>query len=98
LNGPYHGFLQSKNGTFITINGPGSPGGNTNGINEAGQIVGEYGTAGGNIRGFLLSQGNFVSFIYPGATLTRPWKITPDGQHIVGFYDDLHGFLLSRKP
>jgi hypothetical protein len=36
--------------------------------------------------------------MYPGATRTRPFKITPDGQHIVGFYDDLHGFALSRKP
>jgi uncharacterized membrane protein len=99
LNGPYHGFRRSKHGTFTTIDGPGSPGGNANGINSRGEIVGEYGMPGDPIyHGFLLSQGEYTAINYPGATITRAWKITADGQHIVGFYDDLHGFVLSRKP
>jgi uncharacterized membrane protein len=100
LNGPYHGFLRSEDGTFATIDGPESPGGNANGINTRGEIVGEYGHPAdpGVILGFLLVGGEYSTIRYPGASITRPWKITPDGQHIVGFYDDLHGFLLSRKP
>jgi hypothetical protein len=70
------------------------------GINPRGDIVGEYSVTGVTGRfGFLLRDGAYTMISYPGATIprTRPWKITPDGQHIVGFYDDLHGFVLSRK-
>ncbi len=95
----FHGFLRGTDGTFATINGPDVLGGNANGINLRGQIVGEYSVPGvPGIFGFLLSGGQYMSISYPGATLTRPWKIAPDGQHIVGFYNDQHGFLLSRKP
>ena len=70
-----------------------------NGINPRGDMVGEYSRPGVTQRfGFLLHSGQYTSISYPGATITRPWKITPDGQHIVGFYNDLHGFVLTRKP
>ena len=100
LNGPYHGFLRKNDGIFTTVNGPGVQGGNANGINTRGQIVGEYvdPAQAGVILGFLLVKGEYTTIRYPGASITRPWKITLDGQHIVGFYNDLHGFLLSRKP
>jgi uncharacterized membrane protein len=94
-----HGFLLCKDGSFTTINGPDVLGGNTNGINPRGDLVGEYSLSGVRF-GFLLQNGQYTSISYPGAnvTITRPWKITPDGQHIIGFYNDLHGFVLSRKP
>jgi uncharacterized membrane protein len=96
----FHGFVRSRNGTFTTINGPGALGGNANGINSRSWVVGEYSlpTAPGQVFGFLLAQGEYTLIDYPDATITRPWKITPDGKQIVGFYDDLHGFLASRKP
>ncbi len=96
----FHGFLMNREGTFTTINGPGALGGNANGINPRGWVVGEYSLPGGQGRifGFLLGQGEYTLIDYPDATITRPWKITPNGKHIVGFYDDLHGFLASRKP
>ncbi len=91
-----HGFRLGKDGTVTTINGPSAPGGNANGINPRGEILGEY-TASGIRYGFLLNGSEMISLSYPGAAITRPWKITPDGQYIVGFYNDLHGFVLSRK-
>jgi hypothetical protein len=67
-------------------------------MNPRGDVVGEYSVPGVSTRfGFLLRAGEYTSFTYPGAVITRPWKITPDGQHIVGFYNDQHGFVLSRK-
>ncbi len=93
-----HGFLLGKDGTFTSINGPGVPNANVNGINPRGDIVGEYSIPGVTGRfGFLLRQGEYTPISYPGAAITRPWKITPDGQYIVGFYNDLHGFVLTRK-
>ena len=92
-----HGFLLDIHGRFVTVNGPGALGGNASGINPRGDIVGEFYPTGLTV-GFLLSGGVSTPFSYPGATTTRPWKITPDGQHIVGFYNDAHGFVLSRKP
>jgi hypothetical protein len=95
-----HGFLLGKDGSFRKIDGPGVSNGSANGINPRGEIVGEY-RADASPRprfGFLLSGGQYTTIMYPGADITRPFKITPDGQHILGFYDDMHGFVLSRKP
>jgi uncharacterized membrane protein len=96
-NGPFHGFLLSRHGTFRTVDYPESSNGNVNGINDRGQLVGEVFVGVDTIQGFLLSKDMYSPISYPGATTTRPWKITADGQHIVGFYDDQHGFVLSRK-
>jgi len=96
--GPFHGFVLKRDGTFTSVDYPGSGNANTNGIGEAGQVVGEYVAADGRNYGFLLQGSEFTSFSYPGASITRPWRITPNGQYIVGFYDDLHGFVLGRKP
>ncbi len=96
LNYRFIGFLLKRNGTFTSL---GSPGGAThyaNGINSRGQIVG-----GGGPSAFLLSQGKYTSISHPDADgMILPWKITPDGQHIVGIYQVgtvNHGFVLSQK-
>ncbi len=95
-HGPFHGFLRKHDGTFLTL-----PRGQGDGINLLGQIVGPYWDDSGVCRGFLLSGGKSTSFSIPDATSTYPSKITPLGQHIVGFYNDQdgspHGFLLSRR-
>jgi probable HAF family extracellular repeat protein len=95
-------FLRRYDGTFAAIAVPGATGTSANAINPAGQIVGDYATGDGKQHGFLLSEGEFTLFDYPGAVKTWPFGISANGW-IVGFYDDSdtpsvrHGFLVSRK-
>jgi probable HAF family extracellular repeat protein len=71
------------------------------GINDAGQIVGEYSDASGS-HGFLLSAGKYTTLDDPSAggplSSTVAWGINNKGQ-IVGSYRDSanheHGFLYS---
>jgi probable HAF family extracellular repeat protein len=68
------------------------------GINDRGQIVGNYDDVSGITHGFLLSAGSFSTIDFPGALdLTAPSGITAN-REIVGFFDDgngaLHGFTL----
>ena len=57
------------------------------------------GQAGGNLHGFLLSNGTFTTIDVPGAIFgTVAFGINPPGD-IVGAYadsGDVHGFLLSK--
>ncbi len=67
------------------------------GINNSGQIVGEYYDAAGGRHGFLLSDGSYTTLDVPGARVTIAHGINDTGQ-IVGYYFDAtgtHGFLLS---
>ncbi len=86
--------------TFSRLAVPGSPssGGTVAfGINDAGQIVGDYIDAGGTFRGFLLSGGVYTPIDMPGAIATLPLGINDAGQ-IVGQYptgSGSGGFLLS---
>ena len=83
-------------GTFRTIDGRA-----VTGINDAGQIVGNYLDASGLAHGFLLSGDSFTIIDVPGADATAPFGINNAGQ-IVGFYatdptaPDLAGFLFSE--
>lgn len=111
-----HGFLLS-NGVFSTIDVPGAaqikgvpfefgPGLGTAafGLNQDGDIVGEYADSTKVAHGFLLHQGQFSSFDAPGAkqspgTETEPTQINSFGDiiggiHLAGFRSS-HGFLLS---
>ena len=64
------------------------------GINNAGQIVGEYDDSAG-IHGFLLSGGTYTAFKDPSApNFTEAFGINSAGQ-IVGDYVPGGGFLLS---
>jgi probable HAF family extracellular repeat protein len=67
------------------------------GINNAGQIVGEYIDDRGT-HGFMLTEGRFTTLDAPGATFTQAWRINDSGQ-IVGEYIGTNtqgkGFLLS---
>ena len=97
LNWHFIGFLLKRNGTFTSLGIPGASH-TANGINSRGQIVGR-----GGAGAYLLSQGEYTSISHPEAGgMIHPLKITPDGQHIVGIYEDvgghMHGFVLSRKP
>jgi hypothetical protein len=105
-----NGFVQvpfvSANGGFITIDDPSSNQGYTeaNGINDAGQVVGDYGVSipdpeGGNelqINGFLLNGAVFTTIDDPLGFSTTLTGINNAGI-IVGFYTDAsgisHGFV-----
>src|SRR6516162_887082 len=87
----------NSGGNFATL---AEPSGTTIafGINDAGQIVGEFEDANGHGHGFLYSGGAFTNFDFPSATDTFAFGINNAGQ-IVGQYVDAsghgHGFLYS---
>ncbi|MBZ5598738.1 MAG: DUF3466 family protein [Acidobacteriia bacterium] len=72
--------------TFTTIDVPGAVFTIANGINSAGQIVGNYGQSTSNdSHGFLLTNGTFAYFDYPAVPdFTVPLGIN-DGGLIVGY-------------
>ncbi|HEY2384260.1 MAG TPA: hypothetical protein VGK48_24055 [Terriglobia bacterium] len=93
-----HGFV-FKDGGFSTITFPGAAWTAAYGVNNAGQIVGGYGSNEFNGRhGFLRSGGRFSSIDFPGSNDTVARGINNRGQ-IVGDYQAAdgarHGFLLS---
>jgi probable HAF family extracellular repeat protein len=94
-DGLRHGFLLSQ-GTYTTLDPPGSTFTVAEGINNAGVIVGVYFDADGQRHGFFLSNGVYTKIDVPGSTATAVNSINAQGQ-IVGSYDDVnhstHGFL-----
>lgn len=67
IAGSPHGFLY-RNGTFSTIDFPQDSISNfAHGINDAGDIVGTFRDTSLNYHGFLLKQGQYTKFDYPGA-------------------------------
>lgn len=96
------GFLLSG-GTFSLIDVSGAQFTQAIGINDAGEIVGNYRDAGGVGHGYVLSGGGFRPFDFPGAVETIANGINSAGQ-IVGNYATaadaaaltIHGFLLSE--
>jgi uncharacterized membrane protein len=83
--------------TFTTIDFPGATYTIANGINNQGDIVGQYNDASGKSHGFLRHLGVFSSIDFPGALGTVANGINVGGD-IVGSYSigtaDSHGFLL----
>jgi probable HAF family extracellular repeat protein len=94
-----HGFLLDQ-GSYTTLDVPGSTWTHANGINDSGQIVGSYGD-GYTYHGFLLDHGSFTTLDVPGLPSTEALGISDSGQ-IVGYYDDAsggrHGFLATPVP
>jgi probable HAF family extracellular repeat protein len=86
---------------FRTIDFPGALTTQAFGINERGDVVGDYTDTSGNVHGFLLKKGKFSSIDYPGAILTSARGINDAGE-IVGAFstaDDpqgAHGYLLRN--
>ena len=80
--------------TFTQIDFPGSTYTAAYGINDAGQIVGEFGLE----HGFLKSGSSFTQIDFPGAAGTAAYGINDAGQIVGEFYDihgNEHGFLKS---
>ena len=93
------GFLLDQ-GKFTTINHPDAvletaP----YGINNRGQIVGGYDTAGFAVHGFVLDRGRYTTIDVPGASRTIALRINARGQ-VLGDYEDArggcHGYLLDK--
>jgi putative ABC transport system substrate-binding protein len=85
--------------TFTTIDPPASSEASAVGINDVGQIVGQYGFVlpKGDI-GFLLSGGSYTPIDPPSSTGASSATGINNGGQIVGFFSDSsanHGFLLS---
>ncbi len=77
--------------TYTTIDFPGAYVTSVNGINSAGDMVGDYIMApGGANHAFVLRGGQFTSFDYPGAGSTIAYNINDVGQ-IVGSANGVDG-------
>jgi hypothetical protein len=98
--GPQHAFMV-RNGTFSEITLPGFSGApvSANGINEQGDITGQF-TGNGIQQGFLLRNGVLTTISFPGAAGgTFPTSID-NADEVVGFYQltsevgaAQHGFM-----
>ena len=88
-----------EDGQFTELPFPGAQYAAAFGINDSGQIVGEYQT-GNHVSGFLLDRGEVTLIEAPGAAGTYAHGINNRGD-IVGSYFDgngvLHGFLARPK-
>jgi hypothetical protein len=85
---------------FSTVNIPGFSLQQTDGINDSGDIVGEYIDDSSSVQGYLLSGGTFTEIQVPfaGATSTLPDDINDSGE-IVGIWEagsnPIQSFVLS---
>jgi uncharacterized membrane protein len=90
------GFLM-QGGVFTTLSFPGATSTSPYGINNAGEIVGEYSTGVG-VHGFTYQSGTYTDVTVPGATYTQLRGINNVGD-IVGYFAKSagdHGLLLSN--
>ena len=86
--------------TFPQIEVPGAMSTLALGINDRGQIVGNFTDAKGVRRGFLFDQGVYTPIDVPGATSTVVYGVNAHGQ-IAGFFVDargMHGFCGTVRP
>ena len=100
-NGVWHGYLL-KDGTYTTIDHPSATQTILMGINNNGQIVGQYADSTGSFgRGFLCdpSGGTFTTINFPTARHSSANGINNNGQIVGHYYDSsgpfvtTHGFL-----
>ena len=94
----FHGFLLSG-GIYTTIDPPGSTRTIASGINDSGQIVGNFNDAADVGHGFLLSEGSYTTIDVPGSVATSVSGINASGQVVGSFFLGVpivvHGFLFS---
>jgi uncharacterized membrane protein len=110
-DGALYGFLQNREGKFLTISFPSGgsfPCTGPRWINEKGEIIGLYAVANNSdecygaevLHGFLLRHEKYIAFDIPGAVSSYPLAINDDSV-IVGAYTDkngvTHGFKAEPK-
>ncbi|MDH3493550.1 MAG: hypothetical protein OEM82_08385 [Acidobacteriota bacterium] len=97
---PEVGFMLEKNGNLTVIAYPGAPATRASGINEAGDIVGQYGPGGNaNDHAFLRTRkGLYVNADFPGSTVSALWSINNRGQAVGNYTDEdgIHAYLRNR--
>jgi len=84
--------------TFTAINFPGATRTRAVGLNDSGDIVGDYRDTAGMFHGYLLSQGTFTPFDPPGSILTRGIAINNRGViggHFLDSNKVRHSYLLD---
>jgi probable HAF family extracellular repeat protein len=102
------GFFRDKQGRCTILDFPGANLTEATGVNDDGQVVGNYRDAAGKFHGFFWDAGLFLTFNVPfaDASITAPTAINNVGQ-IVGFYFDnnvtasfpnghAHGFIYDN--
>jgi probable HAF family extracellular repeat protein len=102
------GFYRDKRGRCTLLDFPSATLTEAVGVNDDGQVVGDYRDSAGNFHGFFWDAGLFLTIdvTFPGTTITGPTAINNVGQ-IVGFYFDnnvsatfpngqTHGFLYDN--
>jgi uncharacterized membrane protein len=92
-----HGYLYS-NGTFTTLDPPGSSGTTPKGINDHGEVVGSYDDSANILHGFIYDHGKYTILDDPLGTSTQAFGINNKDQ-IVGAYQDssgYHGFIYDH--
>jgi probable HAF family extracellular repeat protein len=96
------GFVRGKNGEYTFLDFPGATLTEASGINDNGQVVGDYRDVNGVFHGFFWDAGQYLTIDvpFPGVTQTAASAINGIGQ-IVGVYDDnigtgRHGFLYDN--
>jgi probable HAF family extracellular repeat protein len=85
--------------TFTAINFPGGTRTRAVGLNDNGDIVGDYADASGVTHAYLLSQGTFTSFDPPGSIQTRGIAIDNPGViggHFLDSHKVRHSYLLNQ--
>ena len=88
-----HGFLRTRNDTYIVIDVPGSDLARAVGVNTAGEVIGWYrDNYTGQYRGFFYFRGKVTTFDPPDSFYTNPTSIN-DAGWITGDYNG-HSFLL----
>jgi len=108
FTGRISGFFRNKKGKLTVLDFPRANLTEAVGINDDGQVVGDYRDSGGKFHGFFWDDGLFLTIDvpFPEATATTPNGINNVGQ-IVGFYFDnnatgsfpnghVHGFLYDN--
>jgi hypothetical protein len=103
-----NGFFRDRTGNCTILDFPGANLTEAVGLNDDGQVVGDYRDANGIFHGFFWDAGQFttIDVPFPEATTTAPSGINNIGQ-IVGFYFDndvselfpnghAHGFLFDN--
>jgi probable HAF family extracellular repeat protein len=96
------GYLLDR-GRLTRLDPPGAVSSQAVGINNRGQVVGEYRDAAGTYHGYLWERGRFTTIDRPGAAATSLRAINDRGQILGAYADDLsmrpdtfHGFVLDR--
>jgi probable HAF family extracellular repeat protein len=93
------GFLRDQHGRFTRLDFPGARSSQAFGINDRGQVVGEYKDSAGRFHGYLWDRGRFETIDVPGATATSAFDINVRGQILFRYGDDrgpFRGAVLSK--